>query len=146
MNFFIQYKQGILVILLVCLSVPFMIMPRAPTVTGSVEVLRCQIFSIYYYYYLKPLLGQRGCRIHQLHLCRGVRRLQRMSWYDTKQSDDEASILELWGIVISPKSTLTRSGNTWQGSIYELDSTVWHSNSLKTNGLYCIELLDHLTV
>ena len=34
------------------------------------------------------------------NLCRGVRPLyQRVSWYDTKQSDGEASVmLELWGM------------------------------------------------
>ena len=38
-----------------------------------------------------------GCRIHRRHLCRGVRLSQRVSWYDTKQFDGEASVmLELW--------------------------------------------------
>ena len=40
-----------------------------------------------------------GCRILQLHLCRGVRTSNKCPRYDTKQSDGEASvILELWGI------------------------------------------------
>ena len=44
-----------------------------------------------------------GCRIHWLHLCRGVRLPQRMSWYDTKQSDGEAPVmLELWGMWSTP--------------------------------------------
>ena len=34
-----------------------------------------------------------GSRIHQLHLWRGVRFYQSESWYDTKQSDAEASVM-----------------------------------------------------
>ena len=38
-----------------------------------------------------------GCRIHWLYLCRGVRPPpQRVSWYDTKQSDGEVpAVLEI---------------------------------------------------
>ena len=44
-----------------------------------------------------------GCRIHRLHLCRGVRSHKRVSWNDLKQSDGEAPIiLELWGIQSTP--------------------------------------------
>ena len=45
-----------------------------------------------------------GCRIHRLHLCRGVRHLltythQWVSWYDIKQSDGEPPVmLDLWGM------------------------------------------------
>ena len=40
-----------------------------------------------------------GCRIHWLLSCRGVRPLQWVSWYDTKQSDGEVPVmLELGGI------------------------------------------------
>ena len=48
-----------------------------------------------------PTSGPVGwdCRINRLHLCREVRLLQRVSWYDTKQSDGETSVmLELWGM------------------------------------------------
>ena len=39
------------------------------------------------------------CRIHWLHLCRGVRPRNEFPGYDTKQSDGEAPvILELWGM------------------------------------------------
>ena len=41
-----------------------------------------------------------GCRIHQLHLCRGIRLpLNKCLGYDLKQSDGEAPVLlELWGM------------------------------------------------
>ena len=40
-----------------------------------------------------------GYRIHQVHLCRGVRPPPKYPGYDTKQSNDEASVtLELWGM------------------------------------------------
>ena len=43
-----------------------------------------------------------GCRIHRLLLCRGVRPPW-VSWYDTKQSDDEVpAMLELWGMKSIP--------------------------------------------
>ena len=34
-----------------------------------------------------------GCRIHRLLLCWGVRLSQRVSWYDTKQSDGEVPVM-----------------------------------------------------
>ena len=45
-----------------------------------------------------------GCRIHQLHLYRGVRPLlNKCLGYDTKQSDGEASVmLELWRMQSTP--------------------------------------------
>ena len=45
-----------------------------------------------------------GCRIHQLHLCRGVRPHSNVCpGYDTEQSDSEASvILELRGMQSTP--------------------------------------------
>ena len=33
-------------IFLMCLSLPFLILPKAPTITGTVLVLRCQFFSV----------------------------------------------------------------------------------------------------
>ena len=39
-----------------------------------------------------------GCRIHRLHLCRGVRPLPWVSWNDTKQSDEVPVMLEIWGM------------------------------------------------
>ena len=53
-----------------------------------------------------------GCsyRVHQLHLCRGVRlppHLNKCPRYDTKQSDDEAPVmLELWGMWSIPSLPL----------------------------------------
>ena len=38
-----------------------------------------------------------SCRIHQLHLCRGVRPPNKCPGYDTKQSDGEVPVmLGLW--------------------------------------------------
>ena len=58
--------------------------------------------SIYLSIYLSGPVSW-GCRIHRLHLLRGVRFSQRVSWYDTEQSDGEASVMpELWGIRSTP--------------------------------------------
>ena len=49
------------------------------------------------------------------------------------------------------RSTLTRSGSTWQAPIYGSNRTIWHLNWEQTNDL-CqieleeIELFDHLAV
>ena len=44
-----------------------------------------------------------GCRIHRLHLCRGLRHPQWVSWFDTKQSDgDVPMMLELTKIPSNP--------------------------------------------
>ena len=54
-----------------------------------------------------------GCRINRLHLCRGVRLPQWVSWYDTKQSDCEVPVmLELWGMW-STHSLLSLPGPLW---------------------------------
>ena len=58
-----------------------------------------------------------GCRTHQLHLCRGVRIPQWVSWYDTKQSDGEAPVmLKLWGMQSTP-SLLFLPGPLWPGVV-----------------------------
>ena len=58
-----------------------------------------------------------GCRIHRLHLCRGVRLPPNESpGYNTKQSDGKVPGLgnaEHPFIAIAPRSTLPRSGSTW---------------------------------
>ncbi len=44
-----------------------------------------------------------GCRIHQLHLCRGISSLNEYPGYDTKQSDCEVPVmLGLWGLWSTP--------------------------------------------
>ena len=44
-----------------------------------------------------------GCRIHWLHLGRGVRYPPTsILLYDTKQSNDEAAVLELWEMLSTP--------------------------------------------
>ena len=47
--------------------------------------------------YITPGPVGWGCRIHRLHLCRGVRLSQWVSWYDTKQSDGEAPVMLEFG-------------------------------------------------
>ena len=62
-----------------------------------------------------------GYRIHRLHLCRGVRpHPNQCPGYDTKQSVGEGSSntgalgnAEYPFIAIVPRSTQSRSGNTW---------------------------------
>ena len=46
-----------------------------------------------------------GCRIHQRHICRGVRHPQWVSWYDTKRSDGKAQVM-LWGMRSIPSLPL----------------------------------------
>ena len=44
-----------------------------------------------------------GCRIHWLHLCRGVRLTNEYSGYDINQSDGKVQVmLELWGMQSTP--------------------------------------------
>ena len=57
------------------------------------------------FFYFNSIVGPiiLGCRIHQLHLCSGVRLPQKCPRYDTKQSDGEASVmLELWAVWSTP--------------------------------------------
>ena len=58
------------------------------------------------------------CRIHRLHLCRGVRPPpNECPEYDTKQSDGEVPvILELWGMWSTPSLPLT-PGPLWPGVV-----------------------------
>ena len=60
----------------------------------------------------------RGCRIHQLHLCRGLRPPpNECPGYDTKQSDGEVLVmLELWGMRSTPSLPLL-SGPLWPGLV-----------------------------
>ena len=54
--------------------------------------------------------------MHQLHLCRGAWLPQRVSWYDTKQSDGDARALgnaEHPFIAIASRSTLARNDSAW---------------------------------
>ena len=47
------------------------------------------------------------CRIHRLHLCRGVRPPHECRGYDTKQSDGEVLVMqELWGMRSTPSLPL----------------------------------------
>ena len=58
-----------------------------------------------------------GYRIHRLHLCRWMRLPERVSWYDTKQSDGEApEMLELWAMQ-STRSLPSHSGRLWPGVV-----------------------------
>ena len=59
-----------------------------------------------------------GCRIHWLHLCRGVRpHLNERPGYDTKQSDGEVPVvLEIWGMRSTPSLPLL-PGPLWPGVV-----------------------------
>ena len=58
-----------------------------------------------------------GCRIHRLHLCRGVRLQQQVPWIRYKQSDGEASVMpELWGTQCTP-SLSSFSSQLWSGVV-----------------------------
>ena len=59
-----------------------------------------------------------GCRIHWLHLCRGVRLPPyECPGYDTKQSDGEVpAILELWGMQSTPLLP-SLPGPPWPGMV-----------------------------
>ena len=60
-----------------------------------------------------------GCRIHWLHLCRGVRppSPNKCPVYDTKQSDDHVpAMLELWGMWSTPLLPLL-PGQLWPGVV-----------------------------
>ena len=59
-----------------------------------------------------------GCRIHRLHLCRGVRTpTNECPYYDTKQSDGEVPLmLRLWGMRSTPSLPLL-PGPLWPGVV-----------------------------
>ena len=59
-----------------------------------------------------------GSRIHQLHICRGVRTPRNeCPRYDIKQSDGEVPVLlELWGMRSSP-SLSSLPGSLWPGFV-----------------------------
>ena len=75
-----------------------------------------------------------GCRIHRLHLCRGVRpHPQRVSWYDTKQSDGEVpAMLELWGMR-STSSLPLLPGSLWPSMVAPDKGPIYGLN--RTNGM-----------
>ena len=91
-----------------------------------------------------------SCKIHRLHLCRGVKLPPHESpRYNFKPSDSEASgMLELWGMWSTPSLPLL-PGPLWpgmvapeKGSIYESNRTRSHLNWVQTNDLCWIELLE----
>ena len=58
-----------------------------------------------------------GCRIHWLHLCRGLRLPNEYPGYDLKQSDGEVPVmLELWGMQSTPSLPLL-PGPLWLGMV-----------------------------
>ena len=69
-----------------------------------------------------------GCRIHWLHLCRGVRPplTYECPRYDTKSSDGEAPVmLELWGMWSTPSLHCSQ--------VYSQNSSAWLSPMYKSN-------------
>ena len=58
-----------------------------------------------------------GCRIHQLHFCRGVTPPMSVLIYDIKQPDGEVPVmLELWGMRSTPSLPLL-PGPLWPGVV-----------------------------
>ena len=58
-----------------------------------------------------------GCRIHRLHLCRGVDLPNKCPVYDTKQSDGEVPVMqELSGMQSTPSLPLL-PGPLWPGVV-----------------------------
>ena len=75
----------------------------------------------------KTIFGPVGwsCRIHRLHLCRGIRIPSRVSWirhqaiwWWCSSNDGVLGNAEYPFTAIIPRSTLARSGRTWKGLIY----------------------------
>ena len=74
-----------------------------------------------------------GCRIHWLHLCRGVKPHNENPRYVTKQSDGEVPImLGLWGIRSTPSLPLL-PGPLWPGVIAPDKGPIYGLN--RTNGI-----------
>ena len=79
--FFYSYRLGQQFILLICSSVPFLIIFRAPTITGMVVVLRCHIIIIIIIIIISILLG--SSLQHQLvvfHWSRSNSKSLQVSW------------------------------------------------------------------
>ena len=78
-----------------------------------------------------------GCRIHWLHLCKGVRPPT-----PTNESPGYSSITgalvsaDYPFTAITPGSTLAQNSNTWKCPIYDSNRTVWHLNWVETNQSY----------
>ena len=73
----------------------FIILSDSPTSTISPYIYIYIYIYIILYFFNCPV--DWGCKIHRLHLWRGIRPLQRVSCYDTKQSDGEVPVMqELW--------------------------------------------------
>ena len=92
-----------------------------------------------------PLLTRKyypvdwGCRMHLLVLCRGTRHHQRVSWYDTNQSDGEVPLmLGLWGMRNTP-SLPSLPGPLWAGVVATDKDLIYGLN--RTN---CILMLSRI--
>ena len=74
-----------------------------------------------------------SCRIHRLHLCRGVKPRNECTRYDTKQSDGEVPVmLELWGMRSTPSLPLLQ-GPLWPGMVASDKGPICGLN--RTNGI-----------
>ena len=121
------------------------------------------------YHKTKPYLVSWGCRIHWLHLCKGVPPpKKKCPGYETIHFDGEVSVmLELWGMWSKPSLPLL-PGPLWPGMvapdraismgqielncILMLNWIVWNTTVfyirtvLRYTELFKIELFWHLTV
>ena len=84
----------------------------------SLSILSLSIsLSLYIYIYIYSPFGW-GCRIHRLHLCRGLRSPSTsVLIYDIKQSDGEVPVMqEIWGMW-STLSLPSFPGPLWPGVV-----------------------------
>ena len=84
--------------------------------------------------------------MHQLHLCREVSPtpIDECPGYDTKPSDSEVPVLELWGMRITPSLPLL-PGPFWPGVVIPDRALLWVKQMTYAE-LFEIELFLHLTV
>ena len=81
-----------------------------------------------------------GCRIHWLHLCRGVRFPNKCPGYDTKQSDGEGPVtMVLWGTRSVP-SLLLLSGPLWPDGEGSVMMVLWVTQSTPSLLLFSVLL------
>ena len=103
LGYFMSTNEGIAHI--ICLYLHFL------------RVFFAQLYDIKYSYGIQICPLSCGCRIHRLHLCRGVRPSNVCPGYDTKQSDGEAPLmLEHWGMQSTPLLPLL-PGPLWPGVV-----------------------------
>ena len=117
--------------------------PRSFQISSGFNTISCQWnFEHKRYFYIFDKISNSsltqinhcpvgwGCRIHRLHLCRGVRP-PLTSVLDMTLNNLMVRFQQCWAlgnaeypfIAIAPRSTLAQSGSTWWGPFYGLNRT-----------------------